>query len=505
MTTPLLTPARPLHTILTGVAFIVFLLPVIAYIGIALQRLESPVLLEWMEGGSLQMMYRVLSGKPLYAPPSVEFVPYTYTPLYFYVSAAISEITGRSLFPLRLVSFLASLASFLFVFLFVRREARSSIGGMAAVSLFAGSYAVNGNWFDIARIDSLCIALLIAGMWLALGRGRALELVAGGFLVALSFFTKQVAIVVLGPLIVAVMIRHGKTGIYFALASLLFIALGCLALDAIHGGWFLFYVLESPRARWENNLSLHHLARATLVEFLPLCMISIAVSVPAIWHLVRRPTRVGASFLIAVGGLLLAAAWGRVESINFLNSSIPAHLGMALLFGLAVGTYCANSRQARTPLIIAAAFVAQLSVFAALLGPVIPTPREQANASDYAVFLSSLAQPVYLPDQGYVETLGPTNSFAHSIGMMDLIMGGTPANIEPFKREMGEALAAHRFGTIVRDTPLSLTWFQGTLEQNYQLLSVDDHRDIWTPILGFRNRPEIWIPRNAPPEQLGTK
>jgi hypothetical protein len=55
-------------------------IPVVAYIVCAVQRLGTPIELEWMEGGSLQMMYRVLSGKPLYAPTSIEFVPYTYTP-----------------------------------------------------------------------------------------------------------------------------------------------------------------------------------------------------------------------------------------------------------------------------------------------------------------------------------------------------------------------------------------------------------------------------------------
>lgn len=501
MTTPPLTRARTLSTILSGLALCAFLLPVTGYFGLALQRLPSPVLLEWMEGGSLQMMQRVLSGKPLYAPPSVEFVPYTYTPLYFYASALMSSFVGADLFPLRLVSFVASLVSFLFLFLLVRRETGSSLGGAAAVGIFAGSYAINGNWFDIARIDSLCIALLAAGMWLVLGRGRPLELIAGGVLVALAFFTKQVALVVLGPLIVAVLIRHGKAGLYFAASALSLIVGGCLALNAIHGGWFLFYVLESPRARWQSNLSLPHLARAALIEFLPVFLVSLAVSLPPTWQIARRPTRVGISFLIVVGALFLAAAWGRVESINFLNSSIPAHLGMALLFGLAVGTSCATSRQARTPLIIAVAFVAQLSVFAALLGPVIPTGLERTNASTYATFLSSLAKPVYLPDQGYVETLGEGNSFAHSIGMMDLMTGGTPKTIEPFKRAMQDALATQRFGTIVRDTPLSLTWFQAELEQNYQQLPLEPTQDIWTPILGFRNRPEIWVPRGESPEK----
>jgi 4-amino-4-deoxy-L-arabinose transferase-like glycosyltransferase len=176
-----------------------FVIPVVAYIVCAVQRLGTPIELEWMEGGSLQMMYRVLSGKPLYAPPSIEFVPYTYTPLYFYLSALVSFLVGADFLPLRLVSFTASLASFFFLFAIIRRETGSALAGVAAAGLFAGSYAVNGNWFDIARIDSLCVAFLLSGIWFALGRGRAFELIAGGLLVALAFFCPEADIVSFVP------------------------------------------------------------------------------------------------------------------------------------------------------------------------------------------------------------------------------------------------------------------------------------------------------------------
>ena len=496
MTTPPLTRARPLYSVFSIIALLTFLLPVIAYIGLALQRLTSPVLLEWMEGGSLQMMQRILSGKPLYGPPSIEFVPYTYTPLYFYVSALVSELVGDDLFPLRLVSFVASLSAFVFLFLLVRRESRSSLGGAAAVGLFAGSYAINGNWFDIARIDSLCFALLLAGMWLALGRGRALELITGGVLVALAFFTKQVALVVLGPLIVAIMIRHQRTGLYFAVPALSSIVFGCLILDAIHGGWFLFYVLESPRTRWQSNFSLAHLARAALIEFIPVFLVSIAISFPATWQMARRPSRAGTSFLMAVGGLFLASAWGRVESINFLNSSIPAHLGLALLFGFSVGTYTRGSQRSRTPLLITMAFALQLWVFTILLQSLVPTKRDLENQSRYTAFLGSLSSPVFVPDQGYASQLGPDNSFAHTIGMMDLMMGGDDATVERFQREMEEALNARRFETIVVDTPLSLKWFREPFERNYRRVFIEKYSDIWTPIVGFEHTPEIYKPRN---------
>lgn len=487
--------SHPLRPALTSVSILIFATPMLAYIACALMRLGTPVELEWMEGGSLQMLLQILSDKPLYGPPGVDFVPYTYTPLYFYVSALLSGIFGANLFTLRLVSFTASLASFIFLYLIVRRETRSVLAGAAAVGLFAGSYAVNGNWFDVARIDSLCMSLALAAMWLGLGEPRARTLMLGGALIALSFFTKQVALVVSGPLLCAVVASHGRKGLLFVSSAILTLLIGTLYLQITSDGWFLFYALESPRTRWQSNLSLYHLARAALLEFLPIFMIPLAISIPLVCNLIRRPSRKGLSLLLSIGGLFLAAAWGRVESLNFLNSSIPAHLGVAILFGLTVGDFLGDGSKRLGLLTILVAFALQILFFATMLGPIIPSKQELSNYTAYSSRITSLAKPVYLPDQGYVSILGSDSSFAHSIGIMDLMMGGSAEVIGPFRREMEEALNAQRFGTIVCDTPLFLRWFQEPLERNYQLVATTSDNVPWTPVLGFRNQPTVFVRR----------
>ena len=58
-----------------------------AYLVVALARLNYPYDLEWMEGGTLEHVARVLGGRPLYVAPSLEFTPYIYAPLYYYVAA----------------------------------------------------------------------------------------------------------------------------------------------------------------------------------------------------------------------------------------------------------------------------------------------------------------------------------------------------------------------------------------------------------------------------------
>ena len=88
---------------------VVALVPIAVYLYVALRQLGYPYELEWMEGGSVEIVGRVLHGQALYVAPSLHYVPYTYPPLYFWVSALVAKMTGLSFLPLRLVSFVSSL------------------------------------------------------------------------------------------------------------------------------------------------------------------------------------------------------------------------------------------------------------------------------------------------------------------------------------------------------------------------------------------------------------
>ena len=46
------------------------------YAGIAILRMRYPFELEWMEGGMVDHVGRLLSGRPWYAKPSLYFVSY---------------------------------------------------------------------------------------------------------------------------------------------------------------------------------------------------------------------------------------------------------------------------------------------------------------------------------------------------------------------------------------------------------------------------------------------
>ncbi len=133
-----------------GLLWFALLFPA-AYLGVAVLRLSYPFELEWLEGGCLDHVGRVLDGKKLYGPPSLEFVPFIYTPLYYYVAALVAGIVGFGFLPLRLVSFAASLGCLGCIYLVVRRETLDRFPAVLAACLFAATYRASGGWLDLAR------------------------------------------------------------------------------------------------------------------------------------------------------------------------------------------------------------------------------------------------------------------------------------------------------------------------------------------------------------------
>ena len=164
---------------------------IVTYLVVALLRLGYPFPLEYLESNSLVEVQRILTGHALYTAPTAGYVPDGYPPLYFATSAAAASVLGLSYLPLRLVSLVSSLICFAVLARLVQRETASAAAGIAAAGLLAATYFVADTWFDVARVDSLFIALSVAALYTARWMRRTRGAVATGLLLAAAFLTKQ--------------------------------------------------------------------------------------------------------------------------------------------------------------------------------------------------------------------------------------------------------------------------------------------------------------------------
>src|SRR6202012_2054718 len=183
------------------------------YLYISLSRLTYPFALEWLEGNSLVEVHRVLSGQGLYPAPTAGYVPDGDPPLYFFVSAAVSRVLGVSYLSLRLVSLLSSLACFALLARLVQRETGSIAAGTGAAGVFAATYFATSTWFDVARVDSLFLALSIGALYAARWMRGPQGAVAAGVLLAAAALTKQTGLAECAAVTAALLLPGSRRGL----------------------------------------------------------------------------------------------------------------------------------------------------------------------------------------------------------------------------------------------------------------------------------------------------
>ena len=87
-------------------------------------------------------------------------------PLYVWLGGLLFKLTGPGYGPLRGLSLLSTVTSAGLIFWIARRESGQSWLGLACAGLFLGGYRINGFWYELVRVDSLFVALSLAGLML---------------------------------------------------------------------------------------------------------------------------------------------------------------------------------------------------------------------------------------------------------------------------------------------------------------------------------------------------
>lgn len=480
--------SRVLRHLLLSIAalFIVF------YLLVALLRIGYPFELEWMEGASVDHVLRILSGDRLYVAPSLEFIPFIYTPLYFYASAVVSKIVGTGFLPLRLLSLVSSVGCFFIIFLIVKRETKSTFAALLAPSLFAATFVISGAWFDIGRVDSLFLLLLLAGLYLIKFKQFPMSYILAGALVSLAFLTKQMALIVFVPMAAYLFLVDRRRCAYFIGPVLFIVAVSTVLLDWTHGGWYTYYVFKLPAQ--------HALVKSMWLEFWSvdiMSKLSIAFVVSIFCVLSRAfHSKKGDClfyFLILVG--MLVASWlARVHSGGYLNVLFPAYAALSILFGLAVHTALefiqALSSDRRRMLEPYFYFVCVVQFALLLYNPFAQIPTKEDREAGRA-FINTVAQlpgDILMPYQGYLPSLCGKKCCAHEGAINDF----RKAHDGPIKAklmdEISRALTERRFDWVVLNVP----WFPEVLERHYvRWRPVFYRKDVFWPATGFQTRPEL--------------
>jgi hypothetical protein len=488
---------------------------IVTYVVIALFRLSYPFPLEYLESNSLVEVQRILTGRALYAAPTAGYVPDGYPPLYFATSAVAASVLGLSYLPLRLVSLVSSLVCFAVLARLVQRETASAAAGIAAAGLLAATYFVADTWFDVARVDSLFIALSVGALYTARWMRRTRGAVATGLLLAAAFLTKQNGLAE-GVAVLTALAFGPRRRLAWPAALTYGAVLGVstLALGLTSRGWYVFYVFEL--------LSEHPLKNAAFGQFWTVSLLPVlGIACCALVLGVRRTP------LVLVAGstaLVVEAYTSLVHSGGRINDLLPAYLAVALLAGLAMGgqpgglvSFCADrlargrlanwrpGRAGRWAAAAAAALViAQLAVLGNGFRPAqaIPSGADRAAGLRLAAGMRALGGMIAVPTDPGLDLLAGLPAVAHQGATDDILRASDPTIIASFRRSAARAVATRQFSAIVTENAAPPDGFPADLGRYYrrcpQALLPGVPQAVFQPVAGPPGRPTyLWLPAGA--------
>lgn len=489
------------------------------------RRWAFPYDLEWMEGGMLAHALRLSEGDSIYAPPSVDFVPYLYTPLYPTLLAGLGKVFGLGYKLGRAVSILSMAAVVALSIWAVLREAPRGWRALAAaaastaVGFYAATYPFVDGWYDLVRGDSLFMALGLGGIvalraWARLPRGWWHGRVAvAAALLALSFHCKQTGVLLVAAGGIALLFLNWRAVPTYVVVAGVIGGGGTLLLDKLTGGWFWIYIFRVHQQHDTNTERFFRSFELILAHFPALTILVVATLIAvAIFAIARgRLPRGGGGFLYwtwmyAAGTLIGALGWA-TQWAHF-NAYIPAFVfgGLAAASAVVALAGCAEEIELPAPARAAIAAVVLL-----VLGhnlwverwepkPLIPTRENRAAGDKLIRRLAAVEGDVYVPAHPWYAVLAGKRPFVHRMGILDVgYRAPRKARKEPLPPRaqkvagLEEALRSGRFGAVVMDDKCQPYEFPG-LKQGYKLETRLPRDERPRVVSGASTTPtEIWV------------
>ncbi len=213
-------------------------------------------------------------------------------------------------------------------------ETGDPVAGFLASGLFTASFAVSGAWFDIGRVDSFSLLLLL----LAISAARRAETISRGIgvgvLVFLAFMAKQDTLIATAPVLVLLIVTKRRAGAAALTATVALLVGSTAVLNATTHDWYGYYVFDELAHQGLNGSAWTTFFTKSLMHepwALVLGLTGLAVAV-----LLKR--REGATdwlyWSVAVGGLLASSLLSRLHSGGGPDVLMPAFVGVAIFGAL---------------------------------------------------------------------------------------------------------------------------------------------------------------------------
>ena len=433
--------------------FVAALVPIALYLFIALRQLGYPYELEWMEGGSVEIVGRVIRGQSIYVAPSLHYVPYTYPPMYFWVSGLVAHLSGLSFLPLRLVSFASSVGCFAVLFWIVRRETRDVVAGLVAAGLFAATYQVGGAWLDIGRVDSLWLLFSLFAVAIARRAESWRRGVWVGLVLSAAFLTKQSTLLAAAPLVAYLVVFRRRVGLATLGTWAVVVVGSTLVLNASSHGWYDYYVFSELLHQATDSSVWWRFVPGDLIGrvgwMLGLGVVGLLVS----RH--RTDAATARGFWLAVVAGFVGVSWvSRAHVGGGQDVLIPAFAALSLLGGLGYDAVRRRFATHTAPvgILLLAVLVVQLAWIGGHPTHLVPTPADQRAGQRFVAMVASTSGQVIVLDHPWYDTLAGKPSWAQDEAIHDVLRAGPSRARTDLLRSIGQMLASPQVTVVYTDS-----------------------------------------------------
>ena len=421
---------HPLRLLVEGAcaSWALWPLGVLAYVFLA--RMFYPMDLEWCEGGALYEAYRWLHHLPVYTLADPSWAPFPYPPAHTALLTLFGLLkldfwTGR----LISVAFFGLLCWTIFreFYQHLHRSSLAIAVGALAVATIACGYPVIGQWYDLVRVDTMMLALVIVGLaQISERRADTRRIIVAAACFTIAVYTKQTAAFFVAWACLFAFIREPLVG--SKLSAITFgaclVTLGALQWGTDGGFWF-----------WTvTGLQNHKIEDAHVTEglryvwdFAPFCVaIPIGILISGLRGMLsERSVLWAGAFCVALPASLLPYA----KAGGYLNNLMP----LIVLVGPVTALLVADVARQRG---LVASFarwglLGGLSLFVfnhpLKAADYVPTAKDWRAANELNALVAALPGGVSAP---YLEFLpahnGHSNSNWHSMVVWDSIWRGNP-------------------------------------------------------------------------------
>jgi hypothetical protein len=466
-------------------AIVVAALPALVQLGwharLFAGRATFPLDLEWMEGGVLLHAQRIAQGKGIYVEPTLDFIPFLYTPLYPALLALLSFVLPLGYLLGRLVSIAAFAAALGLVVVTCMAETRDRrrrvlaiFAGISGAGAIVASFAFTGYFYDLVRADSLLLALEALALWLALRRQGWQSAALAGLLIALGFFAKQTAAILGIGLGVGLLVTNFRRGLVYGLTAAAALALGIGFLVKISGGWFWTYIFKLHQSHAFRKEAVTDIALPFTQQFAWPLFLALILATAGL-GLSRKLRRSDTILLVAAAAGEVTALVGFGTQWADSNAFIPAVFFPAFAAAVLAARLFEVALAGRKwgAMIVAAAVAFLLGsqslhtatptpvrghtrppIFSAwprpshalpTLASAVPSAQDRVAAKRLLSELRALPEPLFIPFHTYYAVLAGKQPFVHRMGVHDVEAAlGRPKGLD-------QSILDQRFAAVVLD------------------------------------------------------